>query len=268
MAIKITIPAGGQPAPGSGRTVDASWMQQGEILSGTTAIVTNVQARAGTPPGNIFWSLVGSPVWNTINGLLVATFNAAPTAQRAQWAYNIPGPFLDPGGVLEVPNAMESIQQCVVEIEVIAATLGLVGPQAYGAAFYLNDGTTLPANGPGNGSARSSLGWGLSSTGWDAFTAGVLSPPIVWARPVINALHLNKLAIQILRPSANLPGGGIRWWCNDVKVASIDFASLGAPAMLHGSAVPLCYNCGVGFQYGIRSARFIMGPLDPSVYAL
>lgn len=261
MAVQVFKQPNNPAAPGSGRYAEIVWVQNGDILI-ATAVAATAQARGGVTQSLNFWALSGSPTWQTVQGLLLAKFG---TSMHALGINSIPGPFADPLGVIASPSASEHIQQVIYETEVAAAAAGVVSPTAYGTAFYLNDGAgTIPTNGPGSGSARSGVGFGLNGTGWDVFVSQPLSVPFIFAQPTVNAQQVNKLALQVIRPSAGQIGR-VQWWINDQKVASQPFSNLFTPSQ--GSLACAWFNGTIGGAgLGVRSARFIAGPLDASVY--
>lgn len=255
---------GPNTAPGAGRFLEYIWNQQGAMGLGTTAVASTALTKGGAGPTGNFWALAGAPVMDNLNGIVAAKF---PLASGGQTILNAPFPVQDVNGELASLVAPQSIQQQVHEWEIAAASAGPApSPVAYASAFYLLEGLTRPANGPGNGSAFTGIGFGLANGVWELFSNGQLAIPTVYSRTSQSALAFNTLALQIIRPSKQQPGA-IQWWINGSKLLTRSIASL--PAFQSPSSFTLSCNIQVAnpaVLLYVRAARVIMGPLDPSVY--
>lgn len=256
---------GENAAPGSGRFLEYIWHPQGLFTPGVTAVPSTALTKGGAGPTGNFWALTGSPVMDQLNAILAAKF---PLSSGGQTVFNSPFPVQDPNGQIQSPVALQSLQQIVHEYEVAAASAGPApSPVAYASAFYLLEGTTRPANGPGNGSAFTGIGFGLANGVWELFSNGSLAAPTVYARSSQSALLFNTLALQIILPSAQQPGA-VNWFINGSKILTRAFSAL--PAFTSPSS--FCLSCNIqvanpAVLLYVRAARCIMGPLDPSVYS-
>ena len=256
---------GSKSAPGSGRFLEYLWQQNGVFTPGVTAVASAALVKGGAGPTGNFWALTGSPIIDTLNGLIgLAKF---PAASGGQVVLTAPFPVQDPNGEIASLEALEPIQQYVYECEVAAGVNGPgPAPNPYTSAFYLLEGVTRPANGPGSGSAFTCIGFGLNGGGWDCFANGSLGVPTILAQPSVNALKLNTLTLQILRPSFG-QAGIVQWYVNGSKILTKAFSAL--PAFTSASSNTLSCNWQVaagGSLLYVRAARVLAGPIDPSVY--
>lgn len=260
----MSVYFGENTAPGSGRFLEYIWNPQGVYTPGTTAVPSTALSKGGAGPTGNFWALTGAPVMDQLNAILAAKFILASGGQTV---LNTAFPVKDPNSQIGSPVMLQPMQQVVHEWEIAAASAGPApSPVAYASAFYLLEGLTRPANGPGNGSAFTGIGFGLANGVWELFANGSLSAPTVFARTPESALLFNTLALQILRPSAQQPGA-VNWFVNGTKRLTQAFSAL--PAFTSASSFSLSCNIQVAnpaVLLYVRAARVIMGPLDPSVY--
>lgn len=269
---------GENTAPGSGRVIEIQWAPELDtnITPGTSLVTGTSVAKGGANAQGNIWTITnttGTAKWEIVNNCAVGLFgDGSGGAQGAQFNLRIPDIMSQLG--IDSPTAMQSWQQIVYEIEVIASAAPGLNPVNYGAAFWLTNGNGIPTNGPGSTDAQGSVGWGLDGANagsWVPFIAQPTSAPTLLAAPTVNALRMNKLALQVLRASKSQPPA-VQFWLNDSKILT---QALNVPPFFPrvGGSVQLVCNIksttgtpSPGQPIGIRAARVIAGPIDPSVY--